>query len=126
MSSCAPGGSRREVSREARCLPCEGIGSALTTEQVAELVSSKIPKWTVTEGSKRIYRTWVRRNFMDAMDFLNRIAQVAETEGHHPDLHLTNWNQVRVELWTHALGGLTENDFILAMKVDALAEPGNQ
>jgi 4a-hydroxytetrahydrobiopterin dehydratase len=59
---------------------------------------------------------------MDAMDFLNRIAQVAETEGHHPDLHLTNWNRVRVELWTHALDGLTENDFILAMKVDALAE----
>lgn len=57
---------------------------------------------------------------------MNRIADVAEKEGHHPDLHLTNWNRVRVELWTHALGGLTENDFILAMKVDEIAEQGQK
>ncbi|BAM81014.1 similar to pterin-4-alpha-carbinolamine dehydratase [Cyanidioschyzon merolae strain 10D] len=126
MSSCTLGTPRRDVSREARCVPCEGIGSALSAEQVAELVATKTPQWTTTPDTKRLHRTWVRPNFKDAMEFLNRIADVAEKEGHHPDLHLTNWNRVRVELWTHALGGLTENDFILAMKVDEIAEQGQK
>ncbi|KAK4537973.1 hypothetical protein CDCA_CDCA15G3998 [Cyanidium caldarium] len=118
--------SAAEITRDAKCLPCEGIGSALPVEQAAALVAEKAPAWSMggDQGAPRIFRTWKRASFIDAMQFLNRVAEVAEAEGHHPDLHLTQWNRVRIEFWTHALGGITENDIIMAMKVDAVdAQP---
>ena len=60
------------------------------------------------------------KNFMTGIDFFNRVAQVAEDEGHHPDLHLEGYRNVWIELYTHAIGGLSENDFILAAKIDRL------
>lgn len=114
------GGGPSELTKASKCVPCEGIGSALAPGQVAELAASKTPAWTVSEDAKRLHRSWTRASFPDAMAFVNRVADVAEAEGHHPDIHITDWNRVRIELWTHALGGLTENDFIVAMKVDAV------
>lgn len=60
---------------------------------------------------------------MTGLDFFQRIGDVAEHEDHHPDLHLVNYRDLKVELWTHAAGGITENDFIMAAKIDALEQP---
>ncbi len=68
-------------------------------------------------------RSWRVLDFGTGLDFFCRIADVAEAEDHHPDLHLANYRDVTVELWTHAAGGLTENDFIMAAKIDALEQP---
>jgi len=62
----------------------------------------------------------VVKNFMTAIDFFNRVAQLAEDEGHHPDLHLAGYRNVAIELWTHAIGGLSESDFIMAAKINQL------
>jgi 4a-hydroxytetrahydrobiopterin dehydratase len=68
----------------------------------------------------RIRREWRVKDFLTALDFFRQVGEVAEAEGHHPDLHLSGYRNVAIELWTHAVGGLTENDFILAAKIDQL------
>lgn len=77
------------------------------------------PGWDVTEDGKKIRREFLFKNFKEAMVFVNKVADIAESEGHHPDLHVF-YNRVVVELWTHAIGGLSENDFIVAAKVNEL------
>ncbi|HMF13077.1 MAG TPA: 4a-hydroxytetrahydrobiopterin dehydratase, partial [Gemmataceae bacterium] len=79
-----------------------------------------VPNWHLAADGKRLRRDWRVRDFATALDIFNRIARIAEAEGHHPDLHLVGYRNVAVEIWTHAVGGLTENDFILAAKVDRL------
>jgi 4a-hydroxytetrahydrobiopterin dehydratase len=79
-----------------------------------------VPQWRVSPDGKRVRREWRVKDFLTALDFFQRIGQVAEAEDHHPDLHLTGYRNVAVELSTHAVGGLTENDFILAAKIDQL------
>ena len=74
--------------------------------------------WMIAEN-KKLRREFRFRNFVSAMEFVNRVAEVAEQEGHHPDIHLF-YNKLTLELWTHAAHGLTENDFILAAKIDEL------
>jgi 4a-hydroxytetrahydrobiopterin dehydratase len=77
-----------------------------------------LPGWHLTTDGKRIRREWRAKNFLAAFDFFNKVAGLSESEGHHPDLHLEGYRNVAVELWTHAIGGLSENDFILAAKID--------
>jgi len=101
------------------CVPCEGGIPPLSAEQVKEL-SRSVPDWRVTPDGKRLRREWRVKDFLTAIDFFQRIAQVAEGEDHHPDLHLEGYRNVAVEIWTHAIGGLSENDFILAAKIDRL------
>ena len=79
-----------------------------------------IPQWRLTEDGKRIRREWRVKDFVTALDFFRRVGDIAEAEDHHPDLHLVGYRNVALELWTHALGGLSENDFILAAKIDQL------
>jgi 4a-hydroxytetrahydrobiopterin dehydratase len=79
-----------------------------------------LPDWELTDDGRRIRREWRVKDFQAGLAFFNRIGQLAEDEGHHPDLHLTGYRNVAVELWTHAIGGLSENDFILAAKIDRL------
>ena len=86
----------------------------------AERLLKDLPGWRLTEDGQRIRREWVAKNFLAAMDFFNRVAELAEDEGHHPDLHLVGYRHVAIELWTHAIGGLSENDFITAAKIDLL------
>jgi 4a-hydroxytetrahydrobiopterin dehydratase len=86
----------------------------------AERLLTDLPGWTLSDDGIRIRREWVVKNFMAAMDFFNRVAELAEDEGHHPDLHLVGYRNVAVELWTHAIGGLSENDFITAVKLDQI------
>jgi 4a-hydroxytetrahydrobiopterin dehydratase len=76
--------------------------------------------WKLSARGKRIRKEWIVKNFLSGIDFFQRIANLAEAEGHHPDLHLEGYRQVVVEIWTHAIGGLSENDFILAAKIDQL------
>jgi 4a-hydroxytetrahydrobiopterin dehydratase len=108
----------RELTRK-HCAPCEGGVSPLSAEQVREHLAA-VPGWQVGADGKRITRSWRVKDFATALDFFQRIAQVAEAEDHHPDLHLAGYRNVTVELSTHALGGLSENDFILAAKISEL------
>ena len=105
-----------------KCAACSGETKPLATERVRELLP-QVPDWKPSADGKRIARSWRVRDFANGLDFFCRIADVAEAEDHHPDLHLANYRDVTVELWTHAAGGLTENDFIMAAKIDALEQP---
>jgi 4a-hydroxytetrahydrobiopterin dehydratase len=104
------------------CAPCGGTIAPLSDQRAAEMLAL-LPDWRFTLGGKRIARSWRVRDFLTGLDFFRRIALVAEAEDHHPDLHLANYRDLTVEIWTHAAGGLTENDFILAAKIDALEQP---
>jgi 4a-hydroxytetrahydrobiopterin dehydratase len=108
---------------ERRCVSCEP-GTPPIDESAIPGLLAQLPGWTVAEadGHKLLSRTFKFKGFMPALDFVNRIAPIAEAEGHHPDL-LLGWGYVTVQLWTHAAGGLTDNDFILAAKVDLLQSP---
>ena len=102
-----------------KCLPCEGSVDPFPLE-LAEAQLANLPGWRLTHDGRRIRRDWTVKNFMAAIDFFNRVAEVAEADGHHPDLHLEGYRNMSIELWTHAIGGLSENDFILAAKIDRL------
>lgn len=102
-----------------KCLPCEG-GVEPCTLPEAKSQLEELDGWRLTSQGQRIRKDWRAKHFMAAMDFFNACAQVAEEDGHHPDLHLEGYRNVAVELWTHAIGGLSENDFILAAKIDRL------
>ena len=108
-----------EELRAKKCKPCEG-GVPTVEKDEAEKLLINLPGWKLTDDCKRIRRDWVVQNFMAAMDFFNRVAELAEDEGHHPDLHLVGYRNITIELWTHAIDGLSENDFISAAKIDDL------
>jgi 4a-hydroxytetrahydrobiopterin dehydratase len=101
------------------CVPCEGGVQRLDAGQTKELLK-QVPQWRLTSDGQRIRREWKVKDFVTALDFFRRIGQVAEEQDHHPDLHLTGYRNVAIELSTHAIGGLSENDFILAAKIDQL------
>lgn len=71
-------------------------------------------------SNAQLSRRWITQDFVTAMNVMTKIGQLAETERHHPNFHLTNWNNLQVDIWTHKVGGLTESDFILAAKIDRL------
>jgi 4a-hydroxytetrahydrobiopterin dehydratase len=96
---------------------CESGVPALPPDKVREMLKA-VPAWNLTADEKRIRREWRVRDFTTALDFFQRVGQIAEDEDHHPDLHLVGYRNVAIEIWTHAVGGLTENDFILAAKID--------
>jgi len=100
-----------------KCQPCEGGARKLEGAKVAEWLGS-IPGWT--ERGERLHKNYRFQDFNAAMGFVNAMAGLAEAEGHHPDFTVHDWNQVEVTLWTHAVGGLSDNDFVLAAKIDAL------
>ncbi len=102
-----------------KCVPCEGGVPKLTSAEAASQIQ-QLSGWMLTSNDERIRKTWVMKNFMAAMNFFNHVACVAESEGHHPDLHLESYRNVTIEIYTHAIGGLSENDFILAAKIDSL------
>ena len=102
-----------------KCKPCEGIGKALTKKE-AEHYLSQTPNWAINDQGTMIAREYIAKNFMTAVDFIQKIANIAENEDHHPDIHLTGYRKLRIELSTHALKGLSENDFIVAAKINEL------
>jgi 4a-hydroxytetrahydrobiopterin dehydratase len=112
-----------EQLQHQQCKPCEGGVEAYSQEQTEEQLR-QLDGWNASSDGKRIHKTWKMKDFVSGMLFLNDVADVAEHEGHHPDLHLEGYRRVRIELTTHAIGGLSENDFILAAKIDGLASAG--
>ena len=102
-----------------KCQPCEGIGQSLSRGQAEEYLR-QITGWQLNSDAKSIFRDFNMKNFMVAIAFINKIAEIAESENHHPDIHLVSYRKLRVELSTHALGGLSENDFIVAAKINHL------
>ncbi|MEX0879729.1 MAG: 4a-hydroxytetrahydrobiopterin dehydratase [Thermoanaerobaculia bacterium] len=105
---------------EKRCVPCRG-GIAPLTEEAAKDLAAGASGWRLEEDATRLSRRFEFRDFLEAMKFVNRVAEVAEREAHHPDIAI-HWNKVELTLWTHKIGGLHENDFILAAKVNRLLE----
>jgi len=99
------------------CAACEGGTEPLAGEQLTRL-HTHVPAWDVID-EHYLTRTLKFPDFAQALAFVNRVGELAEREGHHPGIHLT-WGKVRIELHTHAIGGPSENDFILAAKIDAL------
>lgn len=100
-----------------KCAPCEGGVPPLSAKEAQELASN-VEGWAISADGKVIRREWTAKNFVAAMEFLNTVAELAEEDGHHPDLHLVGYRNVAIELTTHAIGGLSENDFILAAKIN--------
>jgi 4a-hydroxytetrahydrobiopterin dehydratase len=98
-----------------KCVPCRGGVPPLTHAEIQPLLS-KVEGWRV-ENDKRLVKKFEFKDFMGAMRFANKIAEIAEEEGHHPDLYVA-WGKVEVTIWTHKIDGLTESDFILAAKID--------
>lgn len=108
---------------ERHCQVCTPETPTLAPAEIDSLLA-QVPGWSVVEldGHLLLVRTLRFKGFQPGVDLVNQIAEIAEEEGHHPDLHLS-YGSLRVELWTHAAGGLTENDFVLAAKIDRLGPP---
>jgi 4a-hydroxytetrahydrobiopterin dehydratase len=104
--------------RERHCQPCEGAAPPLPYEEARKYLAA-LDGWEISDGGTSIRREWDTQNFVAAMNFLTQVGEIAEQEQHHPDLHLTGYRHVAIELTTHAIGGLSENDFILAARIDA-------
>lgn len=102
-----------------KCVPCEGGISPLGDDEAQER-ALLVPKWGLADA--RISRSFVLENFRAALAWVNRVGMLAEEHAHHPNFHIRSWNQVELVLWTHAVDGLTDNDFVLARAIDALAE----
>lgn len=102
-----------------KCLPCEGGVPKYSAEE-AQAQIKNLSGWRLTHDGERIRKDWTVKNFMAGLEFFNAVAKIAEEDGHHPDLHLEGYRNLSIELWTHAIGGLSENDFILAAKIDQL------
>ena len=109
-----------EQLTQKKCVPCEGGVPKYTPWRNRQAQLTKLAGWRLTHDGERIRKDWVVKNFMAGIDFFSRVAEVAEADGHHPDLHLEGYRNVWIELYTHAIGGLSENDFILAAKIDQL------
>lgn len=99
------------------CQACSGSEKRLTDSDLEQYLAA-VPKWALVEAC-RIERTFKFSDFKAALEFVNRVGELAEWEQHHPDIHLA-YGKVRVELWTHKVDGLSVNDFILAAKIDRI------
>ncbi len=104
---------------EQKCMSCEGGVTAFSREE-AEILIKQIPGWEISEDGKFINKKYTFKNFKEALAFVNKVGEIAESEGHHPDIHLTDYKKVCINLSTHAIGGLSQNDYILAAKIDGL------
>jgi 4a-hydroxytetrahydrobiopterin dehydratase len=103
---------------EEKCVPCEVGGTPMPIKE-AQALAREVPAWVLKE--KAIEREFRFKNFREGMAFVNNVAEIAEEEGHHPDIFIS-YNRVRMTLMTHKIGGLSRNDFILAAKIDGAAD----
>lgn len=98
------------------CTPCQGGVEPLDRNE-AERMRGETPEWQLSDDARRIRREFKFRNFAEAQAFVNKVGDLAEEQGHHPEISF-GWGHAEVEIWTHKIGGLHENDFILAAKID--------
>lgn len=101
-----------------KCVPCERDTESLKIQRVQELLK-ELSYWKLSADIRSIHKTYKFKNWQEAHSFVNKISEIAEAEGHHPQIDL-DWGRVGVALTTHAIKGLSENDFILAAKIDAI------
>jgi len=100
-----------------RCIPCEGGTPPLTEDKVKQLLP-QVPGWELEEG--KLVRRFKLNNFKEAISLVNKVADLAEADNHHPNISVYGWRNVKLTFFTHAINGLSENDFIMAAKVNAL------
>jgi 4a-hydroxytetrahydrobiopterin dehydratase len=101
------------------CRACEGHEKPLSLQEVSPFLE-QVPNWDIAQIGKAIERSLVFKDFKEAIAFVNKVAVLAESEGHHPDIYIFGYNQIRISLTTHSINGLSENDFIVATKIDKL------
>jgi 4a-hydroxytetrahydrobiopterin dehydratase len=107
------------------CVPCEG-GTKPMSRSEAEALLASVGGWKLVDGEPlKIARSMKFKDFAAAMRFVNTLAKIAEAEGHHPDICIS-WNRVKLELVTHSIGGLSENDFIMSAKINQAKEAGEE
>jgi 4a-hydroxytetrahydrobiopterin dehydratase len=101
-----------------QCVPCQGGIPRLKGRETEQFMRELRPGWEIVEDH-HLSKSYEFSNFAEALEFVNRVGRVAEQEGHHPDITF-GWGHARIEIWTHAIDGLSESDFILAAKIDEI------
>jgi 4a-hydroxytetrahydrobiopterin dehydratase len=101
---------------EKKCIPCDGGAPPLKGQELANMVKQLDGGWKVV-NEHHLEKEYKFKNFREALAFTNRVGELAEEQGHHPDIYLA-WGKVKVTVWTHKIEGLTESDFVLAAKAD--------
>jgi 4a-hydroxytetrahydrobiopterin dehydratase len=104
-----------------KCVVCEKKGMPALDRAHSEAFLTQIPGWMLSDDAKKISREFTFKDFIGSMDFINAVADIAEAEGHHPDIYIF-YNKVRLDLYTHAVDGLSENDFIVAAKINEITK----
>lgn len=102
-----------------KCIPCEGGLLKLDLNQAIEMQAKYVPDWQLVDSATKLFRSVKFKNFREAQAFVNKVGEIAEAEGHHPDIAF-GWGYADITIYTHAIGGLHENDFILASKIDRI------
>src|SRR3989344_1810271 len=109
----------KKLSKE-KCIPCEGNIKSLQNLQLLSYMDGA-KKWLLIDR-KKIEREVVLKNFKEALHFVNKVGKIAEDQGHHPEIYLHSFKKVKLTLYTHAINGLSKNDFIIAAKIDELVK----
>lgn len=131
MAECSLQSSKSNATNDKKCIPCESLDTSalLTRQQVQDYIDNKtLALWTLQEKSDSnnnilyLSRSFVAKNFQAALDAINSMGAIAEREGHHPDFHLTNYRNVEICLYTHSVGGITQNDVELCQMLDKKVE----
>ena len=105
-----------------KCVPCQGGEPTLTQDEIDKFLKQVNSDWKQEKNPDKISREFEFSNFMEAVAFTNKIAKLAEEEDHHPNIYLHDYKKLKVESWTHKIGGLHQNDFILAAKIDKILD----
>ncbi|XP_006644475.2 pterin-4-alpha-carbinolamine dehydratase 2, mitochondrial isoform X2 [Oryza brachyantha] len=118
---CHGSSDNQELARRS-CVPCNSKDIHAMSEDSAKKLLEQVGGWELAADGDilKLHRAWKVKNFVKGLEFLQLVAAIAEEEGHHPDLHLVSWNNVKIDVWTHSVKGLTDNDFILAAKINNL------
>lgn len=103
-----------------KCVPCQGGEPGLTRGEIKKHLHEINAEWKVESDPDKLTKEFEFANFKKCLDFVNKVAELAEGEGHHPNICIHSYKKVRIELWTHKIGGLHENDFIMAAKIEKL------
>ena len=111
----------KEQLTQAHCAPCEGGVDKLSADEARQQLA-QLDGWKLNSDSTQIEKKWNRGDFVSSLAFVNRIGEIGEQQNHHPDLHVEGYRNVRVVLSTHAIGGLSVNDFIVAARIDELQD----
>lgn len=104
---------------EQKCVACEGGVIPFSPREI-EILLKQVSGWVLLSDQKTISKKYQLKNFKEALAFVNRVGDIAEIEGHHPDIHLVNFKEVEIHLSTHAINGISQNDFIVAAKIDEI------